>query len=177
MNGENYLADVIKVYRNYKELGERAIAQVPSDAALNAQLAGVDNSIAVMVKHVWGNLRSRFTDFLTTDGEKPTRDRDAEFEVPQPATRAQVQAWWNEGFAVVLQALEALTPGDLDRTVHIRGQAHTVVEALNRSLTHTSYHIGQIVYVARHLAGDKWTSLTIPKGQSKQFNQRMNATR
>lgn len=164
MNAEGYIRNIAKLYRTYKQLGDRAIAQVASDADLNRQLDSVDNSIAIVVKHVAGNLRSRFTDFLTSDGEKPTRDRDSEFVAPGGATRAQLQAWWDEGFATVLGAVEGLKPEDLDRTIFIRGEAHTVVEALNRSVTHTAYHAGQIVYLARHFAGeDRWTSLTIPK--------------
>jgi hypothetical protein len=163
MNANNYIRNIVKLYRMYKQMGDKAIAQVHSDADLNVQLDPVDNSIAVIVKHVGGNLRSRFTEFLTTDGEKPTRDRDSEFETPAPPTRAQVQQWWDEGFAVALGAIESLTDADLDRTVYIRGEAHTVIEALNRSVTHTAYHAGQIVYLARHFTGENWTSLSIPK--------------
>ena len=163
MNGDGYIRNIVKLYRTYKQLGDKAIAQVHSDGDLNVQLDPVDNSIAVIVKHVAGNLRSRFTEFLTTDGEKPNRDRDGEFETPTPPTRAQVQQWWDGGFAVAIGAIEILRDADLDRTVYIRGEAHTVVEALNRSVAHTAYHAGQIVYLARHFTGEGWTSLTIPK--------------
>jgi hypothetical protein len=164
-----YLKDILRTYRNYQALGEKAIAQVPDDAALNVQIDPDSNSVAVVVKHVWGNLRSRFTDFLTTDGEKPDRDRDTEFETPQPVSREQVLVWWREGFAVALHAIEAMTPADLERTVTIRGEAFLAVEAINRSVTHTAYHSGQIVYLARHLAAGHWKSLSIPKGMSKGF--------
>jgi Protein of unknown function (DUF1572) len=161
-----YLKDVARSFRNYRALGERAIAQAP-DADLHTELDRSSNSIAVVVKHVSGNLRSRFRDFLTTDGEKPDRDRDGEFEITDRVTRAEILRWWSEGFAAALGAIEALTPEDLGRTVHIRGEAFLVVEALNRSITHASYHVGQIVYLARHFAGPGWTSLTIPKSAKR----------
>src|SRR5262249_580538 len=128
------------------------------------------NSIAVIVKHVAGNLRSRFRDFLTSDGEKPDRHRDGEFEVAGPVSHAEVLGWWNDGWSVVTRAVEALTPEDLDRTIRIRGKELLVVEALNRSITHTAYHVGQIVFLSRHLVGEKWQSLSIPRGESEQFN-------
>ena len=162
------LKDVIRTFRNYKTLAERAMAQTP-DEALLTELDANSNSIAIVVKHIGGNLRSRFRDFLTTDGEKPDRNRDAEFELPAPASRADVMRWWDEGWSAALGALDSLTPDDLMRTVHIRGEAFLVVEALNRSVTHTAYHVGQIVYLARHFAGSNWTSLSIPKGQSAGF--------
>jgi len=161
-----YLKDVARSFRNYRALGERAIAQAP-DGDLHTELDRSSNSIAVVVKHVSGNLRSRFRDFLTTDGEKPDRDRDGEFEITDRVTRAEILRWWSEGFAAALGAIEALTPDDLGRTVHIRGEAFLVVEALNRSITHASYHVGQIVYLARHFAGPAWTSLTIPKSAKR----------
>jgi hypothetical protein len=157
-----YLQDLRRTYRMYKELGDRAIAQVESDEDLHRQLDPDSNSIAVIVKHVAGNLRSRFRDFLTTDGEKPERNRDAEF-VEELASRAEILRLWNEGWDVLLGSLESLTAEDLERTVRIRGEPFLVVEALNRSVTHAAYHVGQIVYVARHLASGHWTSLSIPK--------------
>ena len=163
-----YLRDVVRTFRNYQTLGERAIAQIPSDADLHAQIDPDSNSVAVIVKHVAGNLRSRFTDFLTTDGEKPDRNRDAEFEMPGRAAREQILKWWGDGFAVAIGSIEALAPEDVDRTVFIRGEGFLVFEALNRAMTHTAYHVGQIVYVARHLAHPNWRSLSIPKGQSAQ---------
>jgi Protein of unknown function (DUF1572) len=161
------LRDILRTFRNYKTLGERAIAQTPDDA-LHTELDANSNSIAVIMKHIGGNLRSRFRDFLTTDGEKPDRNRDGEFQMTGPATRAQMMQWWEDGWAAALGAIEALTPDDLTRTIHIRGEAFLVVEALNRSVTHTSYHVGQIVYLARHFAGPAWNPLTIPKGTSAQ---------
>lgn len=164
--GAAYLGHLGRTYRMYKELGERAIAQVESDADLHRQLDPDSNSIAIIVKHVAGNLRSRFRDFLTTDGEKPDRDRDSEFIEDDAVSRAEILRWWNEGWDVLLGSLESLTPEDLERTVHIGGEKLLVVEALNRSVTHAAYHVGQIVYVARHLASGRWTSLSIPKARS-----------
>ena len=160
-----YVADVARTFRNYKALGERAIAQV-SDDRLHTLLDPDANTIAIIVKHLAGNLRSRFTDFLTTDGEKPDRHRDGEFEMPAAATRAEMMRWWEAGWAAALGAIDALTPADLHRTVYIRGEAFAVVEALNRLATHTAYHVGQIVFLAKHFAGPRWTSLSIPKGRS-----------
>ncbi len=160
-----YLKDLARTFRNYQSLGDRAIAPAP-DAALHTELDANSNSIAVIVKHVSGNLRSRFRDFLTTDGEKPDRNRDGEFQMPERASRADILHWWRDGFALALGAIGSLAPDDLVRTVYIRTEAFLVVEALNRSITHTSYHVGQIVYLARHFAGPAWTSLTIPKGRS-----------
>jgi hypothetical protein len=166
--GAAYLADTLRSFRMYKKLGEGAIAQVAADADLHRMIDPGSNSIATVVKHLAGNLRSRFTDFLTTDGEKPDRDRDGEFEMPVPASREEILQWWQSGFSIALAAIESLTPADLTRTVHIRSEPFLVVEALNRLGTHLAYHVGQIVYVARHLAGEQWTSLSIPKGQSRQ---------
>jgi hypothetical protein len=160
-----YLRDLVRTFRNYKALGEKAVVQTPDDA-LHTELDANSNSIAVIVKHVSGNLRSRFRDFLTSDGEKPDRNRDGEFQMPERASRPQVMQWWEDGWSTALGAIEALTPEDLTRTIHIRGEAFLVVEALNRSITHTSYHVGQIVYLARHFAGPAWKPLTIPKGES-----------
>ena len=167
-----YLADTLRSFRMYKKLGDAAIAQVVADADLLRQIDPDSNSIATVVKHIGGNLRSRFTDFLTTDGEKPDRDRDGEFETPRDdaaPSREEILGWWESGFAVALASIESLQPDDLTRTVYIRREPFLVVEAINRLVTHLAYHVGQIVYVARHLAGDRWTTLSIPKGQSKQY--------
>ena len=169
MNNSAYLLDVIRGFHNYKALGDAAMAQVPSDSDFDRMLDAESNSIAVIVQHIAGNFRSRYRDFLTTDGEKPDRDRDREFETHGAATRAAVLREWNEGWAVVMAALESLTPADLDKTITIRGEAFLVLEALNRSVTHTAYHVGQIVYLARHLASPNWRSLSIPKGKSAEF--------
>ena len=163
-----YLKDVVRTYRHYKSLGDAAIAQV-ADADLHTLVDPDANSLAIIVKHVAGNLRSRFTEFLTSDGEKPDRDRDAEFEMPEPTSRERILADWSAGWSVTLASVEALTPADLDRTITIRGEAFLVVEALNRSITHTAYHVGQIVTLARHFAGSNWRILSIPRRQSAQF--------
>jgi hypothetical protein len=160
-----YLRDITRQFTYYKSLGERAIAQTP-DAHLHTAIDEGSNSIAITVKHVGGNLRSRFRDFLTTDGEKPDRHRDAEFEMAARASRDEILGWWNDGWAMLLGALNELTPADLDRTIAIRKEPFLVLEALNRSLAHASYHVGQIVYLSRHFAGPAWTSLTIPRGGS-----------
>jgi hypothetical protein len=167
---ELYLRDIARTFRNYKKLGDRAIAQT-SDENLHALVDPDANSIALVVKHVAGNLRSRFTDFLTSDGEKPDRNRDTEFEMPARATRAEVMEWWEKGWSTVMTAVAALRPEDFDRTIYIRGEGLMVLEALNRSVTHTAYHVGQIVFLAKHFAGAQWTSLSIPKGQSAQAMQ------
>jgi hypothetical protein len=163
-----YLRDIVRAFKNYKALGDRALGQTP-DEHLHTELDANSNSPAVIVKHVGGNLRSRFRDFLITDGEKPDRNRDAEFEPTRHASRDDVLQWWNGGWTIALAAIEALTPQDLGRTVTIRGEEFLVMEALSRSITHTAYHVGQLVYLARHFAGDAWQSLTIPKGQSAKF--------
>jgi len=162
-----YLLDLARTFRQYKRLGDGALAQV-SDENLHTLVDPGANSIAIVMKHVAGNLRSRFTDFLTSDGEKPGRNRDGEFEMPATMSRDALLASWNEGFAIALAAIEALRPEDLDRTIYIRREAFLVVEALNRSVSHTAYHVGQIVYLAKHFAGPHWTTLSIPKGQSGQ---------
>jgi uncharacterized damage-inducible protein DinB len=167
---QTYLSDVVRTYRNYKALGEKALAQIP-DAHLHTELDANSNSAAVIVKHVAGNLRSRFREFLTSDGEKPDRDRDGEFEMPERASRAEIVAWWERGWTTALESIEALRPEDLERTVRIRNEPLAVVEALNRSVTHTAYHVGQIVYLARHLAGERWATLSIPKGMSRAHAQ------
>lgn len=166
---DTFLRDILRTYRNYKALGEKALAQMP-DAHLHTELDSDSNSVAVIVKHVAGNLRSRFQDFLTADGEKPDRNRDGEFTMTERATRAEILRWWEEGWVTALGSIEALRREDLDRTVTIRGEPFAVIEALNRSVTHTAYHVGQIVYLARHFA-EGWKSLSIPKGRSSQFQQ------
>jgi Protein of unknown function (DUF1572) len=166
-----YLRSVVKDFRLYKSLGERAMAQVRSDVDFEVRLGPESTSIAIIVQHISGNFRSRYRDFLTTDGEKPDRDRDGEFERRRPMTRDSVLQLWEEGWSVALTALDALTPLDLGRTITIRGESFLVVEALNRSVTHTAYHVGQIVHLARHFAAGGWTSLTIPKGKSADFNK------
>jgi len=165
-----YLADVRRAFGNYKALGDAALKNIP-DNDLHTELDPNSNSMAVIVKHVAGNLRSRFRDFLTTDGEKPDRDRDSEFEIRERVARDTILQWWEDGWSTVLGAIDGLTADDLTRTVTIRGEAFAVTEALNRSVTHTAYHVGQMVYLARHFAGPAWKSLTIPKGKSADFAQ------
>jgi len=160
-----YLRDIARSFRSYKALGDAALAKTP-DAHLHTELDANSNSIAIIVKHVGGNLRSRYRDFLTTDGEKPDRLRDGEFEMPERASRAELVAAWDRAFALVLDTIAALQPDDLARTVQVRKEPFTVVEALNRSVTHTAYHVGQMVLLAKHFAGPHWTTLSIPKGKS-----------
>lgn len=156
-------------FLRYKNLGEKAIAQLDG-AALSAVPAGGSNSIATICWHMSGNFRSRFTDFLTSDGEKPWRQRDEEFE-PRAVSREELLEKWEQGWRVLLDALGQLTDDDLERTITIRNQPHSVTEALLRSLAHASYHVGQIVYAAKAARGDQWTYLSIPPGQSEQYNQ------
>lgn len=165
----NYLDDALKSFRNYKKLAERAIEQV-SDEEFFAAIDEEANSIAVVVKHIAGNLRSRWTDFLTTDGEKDFRDRDTEFEVIDD-TRESLMEFWESGWQTLFDAIEPLTADDFSRTVTIRGQPHTIVEAINRQLTHYAYHIGQIVLLAKHFRSTEWKSLSVPKNRSAEFNR------
>jgi len=168
-----YIKDSIDVFRYYKSLAERAIAQAP-DEALGKVLDDESNSIAIIVKHLAGNMRSRWTDFLTTDGEKPDRHRDTEFETP-PATRAEVVVLWDAGWKCVFDALAPLTDADLTRTVLIRGERHSVMQAINRQIAHYSYHVGQIVFLAKHFAASEgWNALTVPRGKSVHFNARVS---
>ena len=167
---DKYLADVIRTFRNYRALGEKAMAQV-DDSDLHRLLDSDTNSIALIVKHLGGNLRSRFRDFLTSDGEKPDRNRDAEFELDEPPSREQMMRWWDEGWTIAMREIEALTPADLERTVTIRNEPFLVVEALNRSVTHAAYHVGQIVFLAKLFAGSRWKTLSIPKGKSGEHTQ------
>ena len=169
----SYVEDSTAIFRYYKKLAERAIEQV-SDDQLSAVLDEEMNSIAVIVKHMSGNMRSRWTDFLTSDGEKPDRNRDAEFTDP-PSTREALLAVWNDGWQRVFSALEPLTDADLSRTVTIRGEAHSVMQAINRQLAHYACHCGQIVLLAKHFQGGSWESLSIPKGKSADFNKRVAA--
>jgi hypothetical protein len=157
-----YLADIGIQFEKLKSQAERAIAQV-SDEQVHAALDPESNSLAIIMRHMAGNLRSRFTDFLTTDGEKPDRNRDGEFELQRPLTRAEVMADWESGWAALFSALPVLEPGDLLRDVYIRGERHSVLQALQRQLTHHAGHVGQIVFMAKYLAGPGWQTLSIPK--------------
>ena len=169
----SYLTDSLDLFRYYKDLAERAMTQV-SDEQLFAVLDGEANSISIIVKHMAGNMRSRWTDFLTSDGEKPDRNRDTEFEDP-PATREAVLTLWEQGWKYLFSALEPLSEADLERTVTIRGEAHSVMQALNRQMAHYAYHCGQIVLLAKHFKHNDWKSLTVPRKQSAEFNRRVTA--
>jgi hypothetical protein len=166
----SYLQDSVSVFRHYKKLGERAMEQCP-DGGLFETLDPESNSIAILVKHMVGNMRSRWRNFLTTDGEKPDRHRDTEFE-DAPKSRAELMAMWGAGWKYVFDALEPLTDADLTRTVTIRTEPHSVMQAINRQIAHYSHHIGQIVFAAKHFTAmrtGKWESLSVPRGQSAQF--------
>ena len=169
----SYLEDSLGLFRYYKKQAERAIEQV-SDEQLVLTLDEEMNSIALIVKHMAGNMRSRWTDFLTTDGEKPDRDRDREFEGP-PESREALMALWEAGWQCVFEALEPLTDADLGRRVMIRGEAHSVMQAVNRQVAHYSYHCGQIVLLAKHFRGGAWETLTVGRGRSGEFNRRVAA--
>jgi len=169
----SYLEDSIALFHHYKKLGEGAMEQV-SDEHLFIALDEEMNPIAIIVKHMAGNMRSRWTDFLTSDGEKPNRNRDSEF-VDAPASRAALINIWNEGWDCVFHALEPLTDSDLQRTVTIRSEPHSIMQAINRQTAHYSYHIGQIVFLAKHFQGNNWKSLTVPRNKSADFNRRVAA--
>ena len=164
--GSAYLRDVTEQLHNYKRMGEKAISQV-YDSGLNRTIGPETNSIAIIVKHLHGNMRSRWTMFLTTDGEKPDRDRDSEFELPDEMTRKQLFELWEAGWTAVFDALKQVRSDDLGRTVTIRGQPHSVLQAINRQMMHYSYHVGQLVLLARHFAGANWQTLSIPKRPSQ----------
>ncbi len=166
--GVVYLEDVLRNFRSYKKLAEEAFAQT-SDEDIFRLIDPEANSIAVLVKHMAGNMRSRWTDFLTSDGEKPDRHRDREFEIDPATTRAQVTEWWEQGWKYVFTAIEPLKPEDLARTVYIAGREHSVLQAITRQLLHYAGHVNQIVLLAKHFRGSEWKSLSIPKGQSDTF--------
>jgi hypothetical protein len=167
----SYLADSLSLFRMYKSLGEKAMAQV-SDEQLIIAIDSESNSIATIVKHLAGNMRSRWTNFLDSDGEKPNRDRDSEFDSP-PATRAEVLHLWDAGWECVFTALEPLTDADLARTVYIRTEPHSVMQAINRQLAHYGMHTGQIIFLAKHFRSSDWKSLSIPRGKSADFAARV----
>ena len=169
----SFLEDALSLLHYYKQLAERAMEQVP-DEQLFAALDPETNSIAIVVKHLAGNMRSRWTDFLLTDGEKPNRNRDSEFVDP-PATRIQLLEDWENGWACVFNAIDPLTDADLGRTVTIRGEALSVMQAINRQLTHYAHHVGQIVLLAKHFGGNRWQSLSIPRNRSAEFNRKVAA--
>jgi hypothetical protein len=164
----HFLEDALLELRKLKDLADRALAQV-EDGDLFRTLDAESNSIAIIMKHMAGNMRSRWSDFLTSDGEKPDRNRDSEFEVESADTKERVLQRWEAGWKLVFDALEPLEPGDILRQVRIRGEAHTVLQAIHRQMTHYASHVGQIVLLARRFAGSRWQSLSIPRGKSKEF--------
>jgi len=164
-----YYDEVRRSFRGYKRLADGALAQLSDQEFFHAP-DSESNSAALVVKHIAGNLRSRWKDFLTTDGEKPDRDRDQEFVLTPQDTRQELTRRWEESFQLVADEIERLTPEDFGRIVTIRGQDHTILQAMNRSLMHIAYHIGQILYVGKHLRGVKWESQSIPRGKSAEFN-------
>ena len=169
----SYIQDSRELFRYYKNLAERAMAQCP-DEGLFATLDGESNSIAIIIKHMAGNMRSRWSDFLTTDGEKPDRHRDTEFEEPAKS-REELLAAWDRGWKYLFDALAGLSDADLTRTVYIRTEPHSVMQAIDRQVAHYSYHVGQITFLAKHFASaaGKWTALTVPRKKSAEFNARV----
>ncbi len=172
---EQYLADAIDTFRAYKKLAENALDQI-TDAEYFISIDEESNSIAVIMKHIAGNLISRWTDFLTSDGEKPYRNRDEEFVIGPGMTTAELKAYWERGWTTIFNELEALQPSDFDRTITIRGKEHAIVEAINRQLTHYAYHIGQIVFLAKHYRSTEWKSLSVPRNRSAEFNAYLATT-
>ena len=166
---QHYLDDALQTFRDNKKLAERAFTQV-SDEDFFATIDSESNSIAVNVKHMAGNMLSRWTDFLTTDGEKPERNRDIEFVILHGTTKDEMIAYWEKGWRCVFDAIEPLGPEDLLRTVLIRGENHTVVQAINRQIAHYAYHTGQIVYLAKHFKSSEWQNLSVPRNKSAEFN-------
>ena len=169
----SYIEDSLSLFRYCKKQAEGAMEQI-SDEQLFVTLDEEMNSIAIIAKHVAGNMRSRWTDFLSSDGEKPDRNRDSEFVEP-PTTRAGLMKMWNEGWERLFAALEPLSDADLERKVEIRGEPHSVMQAINRQIAHYSYHAGQIVFLAKHFKASGWKSLTVPRNKSAEFNQRVLA--
>jgi len=168
--GAHFLEDALKLFRDYKKLAEGAFAQV-DDHDLFRAIDDESNTIAVNMKHMAGNMLSRWTDFLTSDGEKANRERDMEFVMLPETTRADMVAYWERGWRCLFAAVEPLTADDLMRIVKIRGQDHTVVQAINRQIAHYAYHVGQIVYLAKHFKSSNWQTLSVPKNRSAEFNK------
>jgi Protein of unknown function (DUF1572) len=161
-----YLDDVVVQLQKLKEQADRSVSQI-DDEQFMATLDAEANSIGVIMKHVAGNMRSRWTDFLTSDGEKPNRNRDSEFETEAADNRASITAYWNDGWKLTLDTVRSLTPADLAKSVSIRGESMSVVQAINRQLTHYANHVGQITLLAKHYAGSGWKTLTIPRRRAK----------
>ena len=169
---QNYFEDALSSFRAYKKLAEKAITQV-NDEEFFVTLDEESNSVAVIMKHMAGNMFSRWTDFLTSDGEKPNRNRDMEFVIEPQTTKDEVIDYWEHGWKCVFEALEPLRPEDFEKKVTIRGEEHTIVQAINRQMTHYAYHIGQIVFLAKHFRSAEWKSLSIPRNRSAEFNAAM----
>lgn len=172
MTGEQYLHDIVDEFLGWRQNAERALAQVSHDSFF-ARLDPESNSIAIIVKHLAGNFRSRWQSILTTDGEKPDRHRDTEFELTPDDTRDALMQRWNEGWELLLHSLRDLTPADLDTTIYIRSQPHPLYAAIHRAVTHVAQHVGQIILLAKHYSGPDWSTLTIAKGESEEFNRTM----
>src|SRR2546421_1983378 len=173
---QHYLEDAVYTFRYYKKLAEGAFAQI-SDEDFFRTIDDESNSIAVNIKHLAGNMLSRWTDFLTTDGEKPERNRDMEFVMLPETTKKDMLAYWENGWKITFAAIEALTPNELMRTVKIRDQDHTVLQAIDRQMAHYAYHVGQIVYLAKHFKSTDWQSLSVPKNKSAEFSARLQNQR
>jgi hypothetical protein len=169
---QNYFDDALSSFRAYKKLADKAIAQL-QDEEFFVAIDEESNSVAVVMKHIAGNMLSRWTDFLTSDGEKPDRNRDMEFVIEPQTRKDDVLAYWELGWKCVFDALEPLHPEDFEKTVLIRGEKHTIVQAINRQMTHYAYHIGQIAFLAKHFRSAEWKSLSIPKNRSAEFNAAM----
>jgi uncharacterized protein DUF1572 len=174
MQSDVYLQESIQQFRRLKELADKAIAQIDPGAVF-ATLDAESNSIAIIMKHMAGNMRSRWTDLFVSDGEKPDRHRDSEFVIEPENTQVALLDGWEAGWRCLFDALAALTAEDLTRAISIRGESHSVIQAINRQLTHYAYHVGQIVLLAKHFAGGGWQSLSIPRGRSEEFNRVMHA--
>jgi uncharacterized damage-inducible protein DinB len=172
--GTLYLEEAFRSFRGHKRLAEGAMEQL-SDEQFFATPSEESNSVATIVKHMAGNMRSRFTDFLTTDGEKADRNRDQEFVTDGTQTRADLMRSWENNWQLVLDTVRSLRPDDLARTVTIRGEPHTVLKAIHRQVAHYAYHVGQITFLAKHWKGAEWQTLSVPRGQSEQFNAKMIA--
>jgi len=164
---KQYHEDVVRQLKKYRLLAENGISQVPDDSFFKS-LDKESNSIATIMKHMAGNMISRWTDFFTTDGEK-NRERDLEFEITEQDTKDSISHLWEEGWEITFRTISSLKPDDFDKTIYIRQEPHTVLEAVNRQLTHYAYHVGQIIFLAKYFANEPWKSLSIPKGKSKDY--------
>ncbi|MBZ5537153.1 MAG: DUF1572 domain-containing protein [Acidobacteriia bacterium] len=176
MQTDSYLNDAIEQFQKIKTLADKAIVQISKDDFF-AVLDEESNSVAIIIKHLAGNMRSRWTDFLATDGEKPDRNRDSEFIIGTQETRESVLEQWEVGWRLLFEAITPLSPLDLGRTVYIRNEPHSVLRAINRQLTHYAYHVGQIVFLGKHFAAGRWRSLSVPRGRSEEFNVEMREKR